>query len=60
MTNAIPRTEATLGEIFNPGAIAVIGASSNPAKIGGLPVAYLKSLGYQGKIIPINPNASEI
>lgn len=58
--NAIPQTEASLDEIFNPRAIAVIGASSNPAKIGGLPVAYLKSLGYSGDIIPINPNASEI
>lgn len=60
MTNTIAETNAPLDQIFNPSAIAVIGASSNPAKIGGLPVAYLQSLGYEGKVIPINPNATEI
>lgn len=49
-----------LDMFFRPRSIAVIGASSNPEKIGGLPVAYLKSLGYEGRIVPVNPTTPEI
>jgi acyl-CoA synthetase (NDP forming) len=49
-----------LDTFFRPRSIAVIGASSNPGKIGGLPVAYLRSLGYAGRIVPINLTAPEI
>ena len=56
------RAEAVsaLDLFFRPRSIAVIGASSNPGKIGGIPVAYLKSLGYGGRIVPVNPTAPEI
>lgn len=51
---------SSLDTFFRPRSVAVIGASSNPDKIGGLPVAYLKSLGYSGLIVPINPAAPVI
>lgn len=50
----------TLDAVFQPRSVAVIGASSSPEKIGGLPVHFLKSQGFSGRILPINPNASEI
>lgn len=50
----------SLDHLFRPGSIAVIGASSNAAKIGGLPVAFLLANGFAGKIYPINPKAGEV
>ncbi|MEZ0600883.1 acetate--CoA ligase family protein [Paraburkholderia sp. IW21] len=51
---------AALGSLFNPKSIAVVGASSNPAKIGGLPVEYLLNRQYPGAIYPVNPNQERI
>ncbi|KUH69817.1 CoA-binding protein [Mycolicibacterium novocastrense] len=45
---------------LNPRSIAVIGASDNPHKIGGRPIAYLSRFGYRGRIIAINPTKSEV
>lgn len=49
-----------LDPLFRPRSVAVIGASTDPAKIGGRPIAYLKSGGYAGRILPVNPNAPEV
>ena len=49
-----------LDRLFRPRSIAVIGASTNPAKIGGIPVAHLQRLGYTGAIHPVNPGAREV
>jgi len=38
-----------------PRSIAVIGASENPNKIGGRPIAYLARFGFRGDVYPINP-----
>lgn len=53
-------TASSLDALFSPRSIAIVGASATPTKIGGVPVAYLKSLGYAGRIVPINPKADEI
>lgn len=44
-----------LRRLLEPRGIAVIGASTDPAKIGGRPVDYLKRFGYRGAIVPVNP-----
>lgn len=49
-----------LDPILNPRSIAVIGASSDPARIGGRPVHYSKTFGFAGPIYPINPAREEI
>jgi acyl-CoA synthetase (NDP forming) len=41
---------------FNPNAIALIGASSSPARIGGRTLASLLKHGFAGRIYPINPS----
>jgi acyl-CoA synthetase (NDP forming) len=46
--------------LFRPNSIAIIGASSDPTRIGGRPVRYLKEGGFAGRILPINPGRSEI
>ena len=45
----------SLSCIFTPRAIAVVGASDTPSKIGGIPVDFLKRFGYAGAIYPVNP-----
>ena len=51
-----------LEEFFNPKAVAVIGASTSPDKLGYAVVENLVDGGYVdvGKIYPINPKADEI
>lgn len=49
-----------LGHFSAPKSVAIIGASGNPDKIGGRPIAFLKRAGYAGRIIPVNPRSEEI
>ncbi len=44
-----------IGSLFQPKAVAVIGASSKPGKVGNIVVKNLISSHYQGEIYPINP-----
>jgi len=50
----------TLDAFFNPDSVAIVGASSNFAKIGGRPVHNMKISGYRGAVYPVNPGAAEI
>ncbi len=45
---------------YNPRSIAIVGASKNPDKPGGRPLAALQNRGYAGKIFPINPRHREL
>jgi acetyl-CoA synthetase (ADP-forming) len=49
-----------LEKLFNPSAIAVVGASRDPSKIGSRILRNLLSYGFKGKIYPINPTADEL
>ncbi len=46
--------------LFDPRAVAVIGASRDPSKIGGSVLANLLSAGFQGRIVPVNPSAAQV
>jgi len=46
--------------LFEPRGVAVIGASSNPSKIGYQVVDNIVSGGYAGGIYPVNPSGGEI
>lgn len=50
---------ASLDALFQARSVAVVGASSDAAKIGGKPVALLKQH-FGGRIVPVNPNRSSI
>ena len=51
---------ASLEPLFAPRSVAIVGASTDPLKIGGRPVSFLKASGYAGRILPINPRSKEI
>lgn len=53
MSNAIQK-------LMEPRSIAVIGASTDPKKTAGRPIAYLQKHHFKGKIFPVNPRVEEI
>ncbi|NMK48673.1 acetate--CoA ligase family protein [Achromobacter sp. Bel] len=46
--------------LLNPGSIAMIGASANAGRIGGMPLELLTRFGYAGGIYPVNPKYQEV
>ena len=46
--------------LFEPRGVAVIGASSNPGKIGHTLVRNILNSGYKGRVYPINPGGGEV
>ena len=49
-----------LESLLNPDAVAVVGASRTPGKVGHDILANLIDGGFEGKILPVNPSAGEI
>ena len=46
--------------LLNPSTIAVVGASSNPLKVGGRPLTALRDSGFAGTIVPVNAHRPEV
>ena len=46
----------SLESLLRPQSVAVIGASDNPARIGGRPIHSMLKDNFQGKLFPVNPN----
>ncbi len=51
---------SSLDRLFRPRSVAVVGASTDPAKIGGRPLRFLREHGFSGEVWPVNPRAAEI
>jgi acyl-CoA synthetase (NDP forming) len=51
---------AGLTPLLAPRSVAVLGASSDPTRIGGRPIAYMRAQGFPGGLYPVNPNRAEI
>jgi acetyltransferase len=49
-----------LESLLSPNTVAVIGASRSPGKVGHAVVANLLASGFQGTIVPVNPQATEV
>ena len=47
--------KTTLNALFHPRSIAIIGASDDLTRIGGLPIRFLRQHGYKGKDISRQP-----
>ena len=50
----------TLDDLLSPSSVAVVGASDDPLRIGGRPLNYFKSFGFEGDIYPVNPKRDEV
>ena len=56
MTTQVSAPPTVSAAVFHdPASVAVIGASDNTDKHGGRPLHYLRTLGYAGRIYPVNP-----
>ncbi|MES2564925.1 MAG: acetate--CoA ligase family protein [Pseudomonadota bacterium] len=53
-------TSAQFDRLFNPRAIAVIGATPDPARPGGQCIHALQEYGYAGGIYPVNPKYDDV
>lgn len=45
-----------LDALLRPTSIAILGASDDPTRIGGRPIAYMRARNFPGSIHPVNPN----
>ncbi|MDO9279396.1 MAG: acetate--CoA ligase family protein [Polaromonas sp.] len=54
------KTALALDRLLRPRSVAVIGASADPSKTAGRPVAYLQKHGFSGAIYPINPRVDTL
>ena len=50
----------TLDRLLNPSSIAIIGASEDPHRVGGMPIRLLAASGFSGHVYLVNPNHAEI
>ena len=56
-----PGTAAdAIARLLAPRSVAVIGASADPGKTSGRPIALLRKSGYSGDIYPVNPRVESI
>jgi acyl-CoA synthetase (NDP forming) len=51
---------SALDAFFKPNSVAIVGASSDPKKPGHTALKNLVSMGYQGKVFPVNPREDSI
>ncbi|MBN8492958.1 MAG: CoA-binding protein, partial [Burkholderiales bacterium] len=51
---------ADLDALFRPRSVAIVGASADPNKVGGRPLAFLLKAGWRGRILPVNPSAASV
>jgi acetate---CoA ligase (ADP-forming) len=49
-----------LSPLISPASVAILGASDDPARIGGRPLAYLRAAGFAGQIYPVNPKRQTV
>jgi len=51
---------SSLDAFFKPQSVAIVGASSDPKKVGNTALKNLVSMGYKGKVFPVNPREDSI
>jgi acyl-CoA synthetase (NDP forming) len=49
-----------LARALNARSVAIVGASADPAKIPGRPLAYMLARGFQGQLYPVNPGRQQV
>lgn len=51
---------SALARLLHPRSVAIVGASDDTLRIGGRPIAYMLSQGYQGRLLAVNPNRPQV
>lgn len=51
---------AGIAALLAPQSVAIVGASDDPRRIGGRPLAYMKRFGFAGRLIPVNPTKATV
>ena len=51
---------ASLTPLLAPRSVAVIGASDEPTRIGGRPIAYMLEKRFAGRLLPVNPKRETV
>jgi acyl-CoA synthetase (NDP forming) len=57
---SMKKDKEAIARLVRPSSVAVIGASADPFKTAGRPVAYLRKHGFTGTIYPVNPRYDAI
>ncbi len=60
MTGLTGAGRSPLWPLLHARSVAVVGASTDPAKVSGRPLRYLQRHGYGGRIYPIHATAAEV
>ncbi|MDT8343199.1 MAG: CoA-binding protein, partial [Thermohalobaculum sp.] len=50
----------TLDDLLSPRSIAIVGASDDPRRIGGRPLAHMIAQRFEGAVYPVNPNRDRV
>lgn len=53
-------TSRSLSALLEPESIAIVGASDDSSRVGGMPLHYLSSSGYAGRVYPVNPRRETV
>lgn len=56
----MPSIDPRLLRAFDPKRVAIVGATEDRNKVGGRPLHYLQTLGFQGDIYPVNPKRATV
>lgn len=51
---------ARAAAVLEARSVAIVGASADPGKIAGRPLAYMLSRGFVGKLFPVNPTRDQV
>ena len=54
------RVSTGIRHVLDPVSVAVIGASADPKRVGGMTLDYLQRAGYRGRIFAVNPNHASV
>ena len=60
MSAKVALTSSRPSTLLAPRSVAIIGASSDPQRIGGRAIAYMLERNFKGPIYPVNPNRPDI
>ncbi len=55
-----PPAPNPLARLLTPRSVAIVGASDDPLRIGGRPIASMLRQGFAGRILPVNPGRATV